>query len=391
MICKICKTKNNFEIYNAGFQPTSENVLLKNLKESKNFPKGKVKIVVCQNCTHVFNKSFQLRKVNYASGYDYVEPPSKKFNEHINFLIRYLIKKNLKKKDILEIGCGKGKFLKKLCLIGDNKGLGLDSSYEGKKNIFSGKISFMKKQFDKNTKLNKKFDFIIARQVVEHIINPVEFFKIIRKNLHQNGKVFFETPNLKWILKNRSIWDFYYEHCCYYDYFILRKFLQIAGFKNIKNVNLFNGQYTGVYAEINNKKYLKNEIKFNLQNNSLKQRISKFKVYKQNFEQKRRTIVNFCEKNKTINWGIWGCAAKGITFVNSFVKNKTTSFKGFDINPQRQNKFFPIKGYQIYEPNKKNLKNTEMILIMNSNYTKEIKSILKNMNYKGKIKIVEEL
>ena len=146
-----------------------------------------------------------------------------------------------------------------------------------------------------------------------------------------------------------------------------------------------------MYAEINNKKYLKNEIKFNLQNNSLKQRISKFKVYKQNFEQKRRTIVNFCEKNKTINWGIWGCAAKGITFVNSFVKNKTTSFKGFDINPQRQNKFFPIKGYQIYEPNKKNLKNTEMILIMNSNYIKEIKSILKNMNYKGKIKIVEEL
>lgn len=391
MNCKICKSQNNFEIYDAGFQPTSENILSKNLKESKNLPKAKVKIVVCQNCTHVFNKCFQLKKVNYTSDYNYVEPPSKKFDEHINFLIKYLINKNLKKKYILEIGCGKGKFLKNLCIKGNNKGLGLDTSYVGKRNILSGKISFIKKQFDKNIKLQKKFDFIIARQVVEHIINPIEFFRTIRKNLNQNGKVFFEIPNLDWMLKNLSIWDFYYEHCCYYDYFILKKFLQLTGFKNIKNVNLFNGQYTGVYAEINNKRYSKNKIEFNFKNNSFKMRISNFIAYKKKFDQKKKIIANFCERNKAINWGIWGCAAKGVTFVNSFVKNKITSFKGFDINPQRQNKFLPIKGYKIYKPNQKNLKNTEMIVIMNPNYTKEIKFILKKMNYKGKIKAVHEI
>ena len=58
-------------------------------------------------------------------------------------------------------------------------------------------------------------DVVISRHVIEHVPDPVALLKTVRLALvgSPHARVYFETPDVTWILKNRVIWDLFYEHC----------------------------------------------------------------------------------------------------------------------------------------------------------------------------------
>ena len=84
-----------------------------------------------------------------------------------------------------------------------------------------------------------------------------------------------------------------------------------------------------------------------------------------------------------INYGplaVWGAGAKGSTFVNILDKEKKAIQYVIDINPAKQNNFIGGTGHPIFDPDillKQPVKN---ILIMNENYTEEIKQQIKQYN-----------
>ena len=96
---------------------------------------------------------------------------------------------------VLDIGCGFGEAL----IYHKNRGcevFGVETGGESIKNLsdkygLNIKIGF----FDPNLYPENYFDYITMDQVIEHIKNPLETLKGIRRILKPTGKVIISTPN----------------------------------------------------------------------------------------------------------------------------------------------------------------------------------------------------
>lgn len=113
----------------------------------------------------------------------------------IRFLDKFLPLKNGGGKKALEIGCGIGAFAKILNERGF-KVLATDISpyiIKRAKKILPN-IDFQVLDIEKATRVNNKFDYIFAFEVLEHLKNPVKVLGNIKKMLNRNGVLVFSTP-----------------------------------------------------------------------------------------------------------------------------------------------------------------------------------------------------
>ena len=64
---------------------------------------------------------FDKNLLNYSKAYENSLFCSNLYQEYTDTLVRRLIKRyNLRNKDVIDIGCGKGDFLFLLCILGNN-------------------------------------------------------------------------------------------------------------------------------------------------------------------------------------------------------------------------------------------------------------------------------
>jgi 2-polyprenyl-3-methyl-5-hydroxy-6-metoxy-1,4-benzoquinol methylase len=127
-----------------------------------------------------------------------VESP-KEFDQITSSRYRF-IKDLVQNKDILDIGCGYGHGSKYLVDNGARSAIGLDYSKNAiaiAKHNSSNKLKFTCLDAFESIHLNKKFDVIIAFELLEHLsaIRQEEFIKILSKLLTPNGSIAISTPN----------------------------------------------------------------------------------------------------------------------------------------------------------------------------------------------------
>jgi SAM-dependent methyltransferase len=91
--------------------------------------------------------------------------------------------------NILDVGCGKGKLLKELSLIGFNKLTGVDPFIE--KDIQYGDIAIYKKYL---SEITGAFDFIMLHHSFEHMLNPAEVLNDLTKILAPEGVILIRIP-----------------------------------------------------------------------------------------------------------------------------------------------------------------------------------------------------
>lgn len=124
---------------------------------------------------------------------------------HIINNIRFNYIKNktiIKKKTILDLGCGGGILTEKLAKHGA-KVIGLDKSKDlikiantrkvAVKNYNIKYINCSLHNFTKNYK--KKFDIIICMEIIEHIKNKNQLIKLIKKMSHENSVIILSSLN----------------------------------------------------------------------------------------------------------------------------------------------------------------------------------------------------
>ncbi|MFA5070043.1 MAG: class I SAM-dependent methyltransferase [Patescibacteria group bacterium] len=110
--------------------------------------------------------------------------------------IAKLITKIKKEGTVLDLGCGAG-ILVNLLHQNNFEATGIDSSKEV--------IEFARNNNNGNyehtaiTQYNtsKKFDVVVATQIIEHLRDPEDFLNRIHKLLKDDGIIILETPNLK--------------------------------------------------------------------------------------------------------------------------------------------------------------------------------------------------
>ena len=136
-----------------------------------------------------------------------------------------IIIKYIQGKDILDIGSvGQTSAYNLWNILEKHAGklTGIDTERSNQENVVYGSME--------NYDFNKKFDVIVAGDVIEHINNQGLFLENIKKHLKNDGYFILTTPNAKWfnvILKPNKT------HTCWHDKYTLSYLLKKYGFVTI--------------------------------------------------------------------------------------------------------------------------------------------------------------
>ncbi len=220
---------------------------------------------------------------------------------------------------------------------------------------------------------NISADVVICRHVIEHVPDPLILLQSIRQALEKsrNPSVFFETPCVEWILHNKVIWDFFYEHCSLFTKDSVRVAFESAGFKIDAIHHVFNGQYLWIEASLDSPKK--------------PQQIDSTKILslaKEYARSERAIIRTWMSRIKSLaahgKVALWGAGAKGTTFANIIDANRYLLDCIVDLNPNKQGQFLPGTGHPIIGYQELPPRGVTDAILMNPNYQKEILALLKN-------------
>ncbi len=243
--CAICK-KNNFEIiYEANFDVKKVNektFSARRLPDQVHF-----RFVRCRICKLLFSTPILDQKIIeklYQKSFVSYDEHIDNLNETYGYYLSQLEKYNVKKNNLLEIGCGNGFFLK-------------EAKRQGYKNVYG--VEPGKKSVDKALPDIKKnitidifregqfkadfFDVITCFQTFDHIPDPNSFLKESYRILKKDGIILFlnhdEGAILNRVLGERSpIIDI--EHMYLFNKKTIKKIFKKHNFKVMAVESVFN-------------------------------------------------------------------------------------------------------------------------------------------------------
>ncbi|MBH5320628.1 methyltransferase domain-containing protein [Paenibacillus sp. GSMTC-2017] len=367
--CPVCDSLHVTSVFTRDNIPVLQNILMKSYEEACQIARGDLSITQCSDCGFVFNRTFDGDKVVYNSQYENTQSYSTFFEQYLDDLVTDLVTKHgIRNMNVVEVGCGKGLFLKKIVDHGDNVGYGFDPSYIGPEVLQGGKLRFEKRLYDEDC-THIQADAVICRHVIEHISDPVSLLKTIRRALEHSphAKVFFETPCVDWILDNKVMFDFFYEHNSYFNRQSITRAFHLAGFDIVKVKHIFNGQYLWVEAKVNT-----SEIQIQQHAEPFINNQAGSKWFAQHERKWRETVVSQLE-HYAINGkvAIWGAGAKGVTFLNLIDPGRTYIDCVIDVNPNKIGNFLPGTGHEIIGIEKAAQRGLSTVIVMNPNYFEE--------------------
>lgn len=338
-------------IYRADELPVLQNKMYVSMNEAKGSNVGNVVLAQNERTGIVENVTFDPNLIIYDQSYQNEQGVSDYFKMHLE-QVRDIVIQQMGKIALIEVGCGKGYFLNMLREVGANI-KGVDAAYEGVD------PDIIKAMFCPGIGL--KGNAIILRHVLEHIQDPVNFLWSLAE-ANDGGLIYIEVPCFNWIMQNNAWFDVFYEHV---NYFRMEDFYRI--FSTVKSSGyLFNNQYMYVIADL---------ASLNSLNDFKKDDVVDFP---RNFLSSLIKVTEYL-KTKQGKVAVWGGASKGVIFTLYAKRAGIQVDYIVDINPAKQGKYIPISGMSISSPEVVRADvDVYDIVIMNSNYADEIKSLMGN-------------
>ncbi len=383
-----------------------------------NAPRGDLKLGFCHECGHIYNYVFNPKLMIYTQAYENSLHFSPRFQHYAEELANDLISRyNLHDKTIIEIGCGKGDFLKLMCDLGGNRGFGFDATYEPELGGTADQERFTVIQDFYSEKYSLyNADFICCRHVLEHVEFPNDFLNNIRiaigNQLH--AVMYFEVPNALWTLRDLGVWDLIYEHCSYFTPDSLAYLFSTSGFEVIRLEEQFGRQFLGIE--------LKPKIHLVERDSRLAQRAERDRSpvqlaqsFGENYRAKvqgwKKHFEQFQREGKRVV--VWGGGSKGVTFLNvlkqhACVPERTSACRHadlpaqrvesstgdtqvydlveagveymVDINPRKQDMYVAGAGQKVVGPKFLREYKPDVVIVMNPIYQEEIQRMLKAEN-----------
>jgi Methyltransferase domain/C-methyltransferase C-terminal domain len=383
--CTACGSSSVSGLFEIRDIPIYCNIPQPNRDAALNVPKDAIDLGYCEDCGHLLNLGYDSKKIDYVPGYENSLDYSPRFREYAASLANRLVERyDVRGKQVIEIACGRGEFLKMLCRFGGNRGYGFDPSYSGDGCCDEG-ITLVRDYYSKRYG-HYDVALVCCRHALEHIPKPIEFLSDLRETL--KGKhyvhVYFEVPNSLHTLKNLSVWDLIYEHCSYFSRCSLTAAFSASGFAVEEVAEEYGGQFLGIWAHT---PMLDEDL--TQQNSSCAERVG-LSEYVRKFEKKFHSKVESWARRLSLLSAageravIWGAGSKGVTFLNILNVHDVIEYV-VDVNPHKKGLFVPGAGQTIVDPEFLREYRPETVIIMNSIYRDEIKRILREMGLRPKL------
>ena len=375
--CPACRQAAMEVFYEVARVPSNSCILLSTREEAVNYPRGDIRLGFCPGCGFIRNVSFEPRLTEYSGRYEETQGFSPTFNSFHERLARSLVERHdLHGKELIEIGCGKGEFLKLLCDLGDNRGLGFDPGYSEQRGEELGAGRFqVVRDFFSDAYADRSADFVACKMTLEHIAEPQAFVgAAVRTVRKPKGSIFIQVPESLRILKECAFEDVYYEHCSYYTTGSLGRLLERLGFSITHAAIEYGDQYLTVEATPRQNSGA-NVFQAPADLDELASLVKSFPI------RTRRIIEGW--SNRLSAWGgagkrvvIWGSGSKGVSFLTTVPGASEAVQYAVDINPYRKGFFMAGTGQQILSPDELQRIRPDVVIVMNRVYVPEISKSL---------------
>ena len=366
--CPVCNSSSIELFLDRQNVPVHQNLLMRSAEEAGKIRRGRLAMHVCNACGFVFNAAFDGSLMSYNQDYENTQVHSPAFNAYVDGLVETTLNESrVRSGTIVEVGCGKGDFIKRL-LNHDRqaRGYGFDPSYLGPEVVCNGRLAFAKRFYDASC-ANLKADIVVCRHVIEHGPQPQDIVRAVGSAVSTNPEahVFFETPCVNWILENRVTWDFFYEHCSVFTAASLTTLFERCGFTVESVQHVFGGQYLWLHA-----RPAKTVPSVTMNPGVTPQCARAFTKIE---AQRNRTWTDFVRSQSGRgSLVLWGAGAKAVTFANLVDPDCQWIEAIVDVNPSNQGKYLAGSRHPIVAPESLHEISPAAVMVLNPNYHDEI-------------------
>jgi SAM-dependent methyltransferase len=231
--CRACGSAETTSFFEVTAVPVHSNLLYASPEEALGQKVGRLALEVCESCAFIQNSAWEPALVDYSASYEDGQGHSALFRTFADELVDHLVKTHsLRGRRILEVGCGQGDFLRRLCAAGGNTGLGFDPAYRGSpvEEVEGGRVEFRAELYGR-AHADLAADFVFIRHTLEHIGDVRGFVGLLAANLPRGVPIYVEVPESLRILRESAFWDVYYEHASYFSRPSLETLLSGCGFR----------------------------------------------------------------------------------------------------------------------------------------------------------------
>jgi SAM-dependent methyltransferase len=350
--------------------------LLPSRRQALDFPCGTIRLGFCSSCGFITNVAYDAAQQDYSVSYEETQGFSGRFQVFAEELAkRWIADYDLREKDIVEIGCGKGGFLLLLCELGRNRGIGIDPSVVDERitGAAANRVTFYKELYAPRHAAIPA-DAVVCRHTLEHI-HPVESFVALVGDAvaHREGAVaLFELPDVVRVLREGAFWDIYYEHCSYFSPGSLARAFRRNRFDVLDLELDYDDQYILLEARAGEGQHPAVDLEEPVA--SLTADVETFR------ERFTTTAERWCgflsaarDDGKLVV--LWGAGSKAVAFLTTLMVGSEVGC-AVDVNPYKQGKYLAGTGHEVVGPEALVDLRPDVVIAMNPIYLSEIRATL---------------
>lgn len=350
-------------------QPVILNYRFASAEAATAVPRRDMHLTECQECGLIFNASLDFSAIPYDENYDNRQNFSSAFGAMLGNTADTLIRNHdLAAGPVLEVGCGKGDFLRLICSRSGAQGWGFDTSCESEGCEKDGQLQFFRRYVGP-ADVTRRMSLVLCRHVVEHVPEIGEFFSLLYAISVAGGgaPVYVETPAWEWITDHEAFWDVFHEHCNYFPTRTLRGLAERAGFHVLDHRLVFNGQYQALE--------LSPVASPDVCPSLYPDRGPTLHSFAASVERSRRAVLEkLSQAGAGEGWALWGAGAKGVSLANALIECPPACV--VDSNPDKQDRFLTGTTIPVVSPQNPLLADIKVVLVANPNYLPEIRETL---------------
>ncbi|MGH9013454.1 MAG: class I SAM-dependent methyltransferase [Acidimicrobiia bacterium] len=366
--------------------PAHSVLLLPSRDEALGYPTGDLRLGFCRSCGFISNLAFDVALNEYSQRCEETQGFSPHFRAWLRGLAEGFVDRyDLRGRDVLEIGCGKGEFLALVCELGAGRGTGIDPAYvpDRLESEAADRLTFITELYSEAYG-HLVGDAVACRHTLEHIAPVAEFVRTVRRSLADRDDVivFFELPETLRVLREIAFWDIYYEHCSYFTPGSLTRLFRREGFDPI-DLRL---DYADQYVLLDTRPGTGRGPQLPLEDDLAEtaRLVDHFRrVFPERVEELAATIrAVHAGDGHTV---IWGAGSKGVAFLTTLGVSEDEIEYAVDIDPYKQGMFMAGTGQEIVAPAFLADYRPDLVLVMNPVYTDEIGRELESMGLAPKV------
>ncbi len=380
-VCPVCSGSDTNEFFCQYKVPTQCGYLAPTREQALNAPVGDITLRHCRTCSHVWNSAFDPDRLGFNSDYDFSQYYSPTYRGYVESVIERLKSRyDLNGKTALDIGCGKGDFMRMLIAAGFSKVTGFDPTYvEGSLSEDDlRQITVHKKFYDQSERALRP-DLVTCRSVLQYVPQPRHMLQTIRETLEGQFEsiLCFEVPNGAEAFRDRMVWYVGYEAGCFFSAASLARLYRECGFQVIEVMS----SLEGVQLEIEARPDRAPVKSVEESDDSIAEVARDIEGFAVEYATQVETwSARFSEARLLGKKGVlWGAGMRAVSLLSNVPASTDCIEFVVDVNPLRQNRFLPKTGQRVIAPEELVALRPDLVIASNPHYAREIEEQLRSL------------